>query len=120
MMGGPSDDPFMRELGRRALVDLLGEDGAYRALNGLADDLPDDDVFEEREPEPDPVLEDFYSGASLRKLAEARDGLAAAKERYEQAVLGARAAGWTWGEVARVLGVTKQTLHGRFRGRTLD
>ncbi len=78
-MGGPSDDPYMRELGRRALVDLLGEDGAHRALNGLDLDLPDDDLFEEREPEPDPVLADFYSGNSLRALAQARDGLAAAK-----------------------------------------
>ncbi|WP_225433808.1 MULTISPECIES: hypothetical protein [Mycobacteriaceae] len=116
-MGGPSDDPYMRELGRRALVNLLGEEGAYRALNGLDDDLPDDDVFEEREPEPDPVLADFYSGNSLRALAEARDGLEAAKERYDQAVFQARAAGWTWPEIARVLGVSKQALHSRFRAR---
>ncbi|BBX85763.1 hypothetical protein MAUB_36360 [Mycolicibacterium aubagnense] len=116
-MGGPSDDPYMRELGRRALVDLLGEEGAYRTLNGLDIDLPDDDVFEEREPEPDPVLADFYSGNSLRALADARDGLAAAKERYDQAVLHARAAGWTWPEIARVLGVSKQALHSRFRDR---
>jgi len=111
----------MRELGRRALVNLLGEEDAARALNGtLHLDLPDDDVFEEREPEPDPVLADFYSGNSLRALAEARDGLAAAKERYDKAVLQARSAGWTWPEVARVLGVTKQALHSRFRDRTLD
>lgn len=116
-MGGPSDDPYMRELGRRALVDLLGEEGACRALNGLDIDLPDDDVLEEREPEPDPVLADFYGGNSLRALADARDGLAAAKERYDQAVLQARAAGWTWPEVARVLGVSKQALHSRFRDR---
>ena len=116
-MGGPSDDPYMRELGRRALVDLLGEDGAHRALNGLDLDLPDDDVFVEPDPEPDPVLADFYSGNSLRALAEARDGLAAAKERYDQAISQARRAGWSWAEVARVLGVTKQALHSRYRGR---
>lgn len=116
-MGGPSDDPYMRELGRRALVNLLGEEGAYRALNGIVDDLPDDDVFEERESEPDPVLADFYSGNSLRALAEARDGLDAAKEHYDQAVVQARAAGWTWPEIARVLGVSKQALHSRFRDR---
>ncbi|OKH80070.1 hypothetical protein EB75_21430 [Mycobacterium sp. ST-F2] len=110
----------MRELGRRALVNLLGEEGAYRALNGLDDDLPDDDVFEEREPEPDPVLADFYSGNSVRALADARDGLAAAKECYDQAVIRARSAGWTWPEIARVLGVSKQALHSRFRDRTLD
>ncbi|MFL0285665.1 hypothetical protein ACJH6H_10410 [Mycobacterium sp. SMC-21] len=119
-MGGPSDDPYMRELGRRALVDLLGEEGAYRALNGLDDDLPDDDVFEEREPEPDPVLADFYSGNSVRALADARDGLAAAKECYDRAVIQARSAGWTWPEIARVLGVSKQALHSRFPDRTLD
>jgi DNA-directed RNA polymerase specialized sigma24 family protein len=110
----------MRELGRRALVDLLGEDGAYRAVNGLELDLPDDDVYEEREPEPDPVLADFYSGNSLRALAEARDGLTAAKKRYDEAVSQARKAGWSWAEVARVLGVTKQALHSRFRGRAPD
>ncbi len=107
----------MRELGSRALVELLGEDGAHRALNGLDTDLLDDDVFQEPEPEPDPVLADFYSGASLRALADARDGLASAKERYDKAVVQARAAGWSWSEVARILGVTKQTLHGRFRDR---
>ena len=114
-MGGPSDDPYMRELGRRALIDLLGEEDALRALNGLDLDLPDDDVFVEPDPEPDPVLADFYSGNSLRALAEARDGLAAAKARYDAAISQARAAEWSWAEVARILGVTKQALHSRFR-----
>ncbi|QPG72100.1 hypothetical protein C1S78_001180 [Mycolicibacterium mucogenicum DSM 44124] len=63
------------------------------------------------------MLADFYSGNSLRALAEARDGLEAAKERYDQAVFQARAAGWTWPEIARVLGVSKQALHSRFRAR---
>ncbi|MCT7366085.1 hypothetical protein A7G45_24815 [Mycolicibacterium llatzerense] len=82
--------------------------------------MPDEDLFEEREPEPDPVLADFYSGNSLRALAEARDGLAAAKVRYDEAITQARTAGWSWAEVARVLGVTKQALHSRFRGLAAD
>ena len=65
--------------------------------------------------EPDPVVHDFWSGASLRELAAARDGLASARTRYEDAVRQARTAGFSWGEIGRVLGVSKQLLHRRFR-----
>ena len=109
----------MRELGRRALAELLGEEDAYRILNGL--DTDDDDDYWDREvredTEPDPVLADFYGGISRRALASARDGLAAAKAGYDAAVLAAQAAGWTWPEIARVLGVSRQALHSRFRDR---
>ena len=64
---------------------------------------------------PDPVVADFYSGASWRELADARDDLARARERYEQGIQAARAAGLSWAEIARVLGVSKQLLHRRFR-----
>jgi hypothetical protein len=119
LMGGPMDDPYMRELGRRAMVEIVGEDGAYRLMNDLDPDLTEDYDLEEEQPDPtpDPVLADFYGGISLLALAEARDGLEAAKASYEQAVITARTAGWTWSEVARVLGVSKQSLHSRFRGR---
>jgi DNA-directed RNA polymerase specialized sigma24 family protein len=63
---------------------------------------------------PDPVLADLWSGASLRELAAARDDLARAHARYAHAVRGARAAGLSWGETGRVLGVPKQLLHRRF------
>jgi hypothetical protein len=64
---------------------------------------------------PDPVVQDFYSGASLRELAAARDELAHARTRYEDAVRNARKVGISWGEIGRVLGVSKQLLHRRYR-----
>lgn len=67
---------------------------------------------------PDPVVQDFYSGASLRELAAARDELAHARTSYEDAMRNARTAGISWGEIGRVLGVSKQLLHRRFRRPT--
>lgn len=64
--------------------------------------------------EPDPVVQDFWSGASLRELAVASDHLERARARYADAVRGACAAGLSWGEIGRVLGVSKQLLHRRF------
>jgi AcrR family transcriptional regulator len=67
------------------------------------------------EPEtPDPVLADVLDGASVRKLAGARDDLDRARRQYADAVVTARAAGLSWGEIARVLGVSRQSLHRRF------
>ncbi len=63
---------------------------------------------------PDLVVQDFYSGASLRELAAARDDLESARARYAEAVTHARKVGLSWGEIARVLGVSKQVLHRRF------
>jgi DNA-directed RNA polymerase specialized sigma24 family protein len=68
-------------------------------------------IFEE----PDPVVQDFYSGASLRELAAARDDLENARVRYADAVRSARKVGLSWGEIGRILGVSKQVLHRRFR-----
>ncbi|HEY6649705.1 MAG TPA: hypothetical protein VI217_21680 [Mycobacterium sp.] len=71
--------------------------------------------------EPDPVVQDFYSGASLRELVVARDELEHARARYEDAVRSARTAGHSWGEIGRILGVSKQVLHRRFsQGDTLS
>lgn len=64
---------------------------------------------------PDPVVGDFFDGASKRELAAARDDLARARTRYADAVSTARACGYSWGEIARVLGVSRQVLHRRFR-----
>ena len=63
---------------------------------------------------PDPVLADLLSGASVRELGAARDALACAQARYADAVQKARAAGLSWAEIGRVLGVSKQQLHRRF------
>lgn len=64
---------------------------------------------------PDPVVVDFFSGRSLRELVAAREDLDRARVRYADAVRSARAAGLSWAEIARVLGVSKQLLHRRFR-----
>ena len=66
--------------------------------------------------EPDPVVQDFYSGESLQELAAARDDLEHARARYTDAVRSARTAGLSWGEIGRALGVSRQVLHRRFRG----
>jgi DNA-directed RNA polymerase specialized sigma24 family protein len=80
-----------------------------RVLEELEDDQrePIDDT-------PDPVISDFFSGASLRELALVRDDVARAKTRYADAVRAARTAGLSWGEIGRVLGVPRQLLHRRF------
>ncbi len=65
--------------------------------------------------EPDPVVLDFFSGASSRELVAARESLDRARGRYAEAIRAARAAGWSWGEIGRVLGVPRQVLHRRFR-----
>ncbi|WP_319456437.1 MULTISPECIES: hypothetical protein [unclassified Mycobacterium] len=63
---------------------------------------------------PDPVFVEVASGASRRELAEARDDLDRARLRYADAIRAARVAGYSWGEIGRVLGVPKQSLHRRF------
>lgn len=68
--------------------------------------------------EPNPVVQDFYSGASLRELAAARDDVERARARYADAVRSARRVGRSWGEIGRVFGVSRQVLHRRFSGPT--
>jgi hypothetical protein len=80
------DNPELEEIRRRALEELLGD--------------PRESVEYDR---PDPVVTDMYGGTSWRELAEARDDLARARGRYEQAVQTARAAGLSWAEIGRVL-----------------
>jgi DNA-directed RNA polymerase specialized sigma24 family protein len=62
----------------------------------------------------DPVFVEVASGASQRELADARDDLHRARLRYADAVRAARVAGYSWGELGRMLGVSKQSLHRRF------
>lgn len=100
-----ANDPELMEIQRRTLEEFERE-------------------LEQREPvgqdEPDPVVADVLSGASWRELADARDDLVRARARYEMAVRTARAAGFSWGEIGRVLGVPRQVLHRRFRMRSTD
>ncbi len=96
-------DPELRELTRKALEDL--QNGGSEFDPATAD-------------EPDPVVEEIYSGACVRGLANARDGLASARAEYEDAVAQARRAGLSWGEIGAVLGVSRQQLHRRFGRRS--
>lgn len=48
------------------------------------------------------------------RLDEAKEFLREAKEYYQSEVMRARAAGESWGAIARELGVSKQSLHKRF------
>ncbi|MGV0835985.1 hypothetical protein [Mycolicibacterium thermoresistibile] len=96
-------NPEIAELGRRALAELEVE-------------IRRTEVDDAVESGPDPVVGDFYSaGAAKRELAAARDGLIRARSRYADAVHTARACGYSWGEIAHVLGVSRQVLHRRFR-----
>jgi DNA-directed RNA polymerase specialized sigma24 family protein len=78
---------------------------------------PDEPEEPDKPAEPDPVVTELLDGCCWRELAHARDALAHARERYYAAVRSARTAGFSWGEIGRVLGVSKQQLHRRFGTR---
>ncbi|MCZ8381173.1 hypothetical protein O6P37_20080 [Mycobacterium sp. CPCC 205372] len=65
--------------------------------------------------EPDPVITEIMSGECRRGLHSARDDLDRARENYDGAIRAARTAGYSWGDIARILGVSKQSLHRRYR-----
>jgi DNA-directed RNA polymerase specialized sigma24 family protein len=65
------------------------------------------------------VHNEVMNGSCWRELRRARDDLERARARYADAIEAARAVGFSWGEIGRVLGVPRQLLHRRFR-RTSD
>lgn len=67
--------------------------------------------------DPDPVLLELLSGACVRELVASLNDLDRATVRYAAAVCAARAAGLSWAEIGRVLGVSKQALQRRFGSR---
>ncbi|AEV74904.1 hypothetical protein MycrhN_4410 [Mycolicibacterium rhodesiae NBB3] len=69
------------------------------------------------DPEPDAILNDMLSGASVRELCQARDDLARAQARYDEAIRSARICGLSWGEIGAALGVARQLLHRRYARR---
>jgi hypothetical protein len=94
------DDPEILAARRRVLEEFGGE--------------PDDRSVCT---DPDPILSDMLSGASVRELGQARDDLARAQARYEAAIRSARNCGLSWGEIGTSLGVPRQLLHRRFARR---
>ena len=82
---------------------------------GILEELDRAETRAVEDDKPDPVLNDVLSGASWRELAAAHDDMARARSRYADAVRAARTRGLSWGEIGRVLGVSKQQLHRRFR-----
>ena len=61
------------------------------------------------------VHTEVVNGSCWRELRAARNDLDRAHARYANAVRAARAVGFSWGEIGRVLGVPRQLLHRRFR-----
>ena len=94
------DDPELLGIGQRALEELE---------RGFDEDEP------HKGDDADPVVAEFYSGEAGRALSAARDDLAAALQRYEDAVFAARTAGFSWTEIGRLLGVSRQQVHRKFR-----
>lgn len=60
------------------------------------------------------VAADMFTGARWREPGTARDDPARTRDQYQAAVLNARAAGLSWGEIGAVLGVSRQQLHRRY------
>ena len=67
------------------------------------------------EDDSDAVHNEVMNGSCWRELRGARDDLDRARLRYANAVRAARAVGFSWGEIGRVLGVPRQLVHRRFR-----
>jgi hypothetical protein len=65
----------------------------------------------------DVVVDELWDGVRTRELVDAREDLARARARYDDAVLAGRAAGLSWGQIGVLLGVSRQQLHRRFRAR---
>lgn len=97
------NDPDVIAMRQRGMEELLGA-------------APREDVTRPCEDvtRPCEVLGDVLTGACRRRLAMARDRLDEAKRDYAEAVRAARRAGFSWGEIGSVLGVSRQALHHRF------
>jgi hypothetical protein len=61
------------------------------------------------------IATEVFSGSCWRELRAARNDLDRANARYETAIKNARALGFSWGEIGRLVGKPRQALHRRFR-----
>jgi hypothetical protein len=62
------------------------------------------------------AVEEELERASHEPITPDGPDLERARGRYEDAVRNARTVGQSWGEIGRILGVSKQLLHRRFSG----
>lgn len=91
------------------------DDSEIRAITqSVLDEIARASKKPDEEDKPDEILEDVLNGNSVRELGNARDDLARARTKYVDAVRNARRSGFSWGEIARILGVSRQYLHRRF------
>ena len=74
--------------------------------SGAREPLPFDDF--------EAIHNEVGSGSCWRELRAANENLDRARVRYANAVRAARAVGFSWGEIGRVLGVPRQLVHRRF------
>jgi len=63
----------------------------------------------------DPATSPADDPIELRRIGLAQRDIAAAEDGLRKAVRAARAAGYTWADVGRTLGVTRQAAQLRFR-----
>jgi DNA-directed RNA polymerase specialized sigma24 family protein len=63
----------------------------------------------------DAIHDEAMNGSCGRELRGAREDLDRARVRYANAVRAARAVGFSWAEIGRLLGVPRQSVHRRFR-----
>jgi len=63
------------------------------------------------------ITDEALTGARLWRLRAAVQVHRAASERRDQAILDAIAVGYSWAEVARIVGVSRQALRQRLGGR---
>ena len=89
----------------------------FRRTQEEFEQLSDEPIMSD---EPDPVVQDFYNGASLQQLAADRDDLDRARRRYADAVRNARTVGLSWGEIGRLLGVSNKCCTVALAGQLLD
>ncbi len=93
---------------RRALIELERDGLAIlrrRAELGITPELEE------------AVSAEVFTGVRLRELRLAVQVARIAEERRDSAVRRAREVGYSWAELARVVGVSRQALHQRFTRR---
>jgi len=118
----PSDDEDLSDLSPEFLASIEGMHPGFRALF-IETERDAMAALRARGGRPyDPALAaattvEALTGARLTDLRLAIEVHRRASERREAAIRAARAVGYSWAELARIVGVTPQALHRRYRDR---